>query len=328
MPKVIVDPTYQLLKKGPEDQSPRYREYRRKWVENPKKHIVEEFPIHLDLESTSGCNLKCPMCFQSYNPPKPGFMDFNLFKKIIDEGAEKGLCSVKLQYRGEPLLHPKLVDMVRYAKEKGVIEVMFNTNATLLTEDKSRAFVEAGLDKIVCSIDGYTKEVYEKIRVGAKFETILNNIKTLQRVKKEMGSKKPIVRVQMVDTPWNHDQIKGYLRFWGKIADQVGIEEMQDWRLDKNAPDTPTPEFCCPQLWQRLVILWDGKVVPCCGDHYQRMVIGDAATTKISEIWLGDKMNQLRELHMRGEAHKINICKSCDDRLRVLFGKGKYHVKI
>lgn len=226
------------------------------------------------------------------------------------------------------MLHPRLVDMVGYAKEKGIIEVMFNTNATLLTEEKSRAFIQAGLDKIICSIDGYTKKVYEKIRVGAKFEKVLSNVKTLQKLKKEVGSKKPIVRVQMVDTPWNHHQIKGYLKFWGKIADQVGIEEMQDWRPDKNAPDTPTPDFCCPQLWQRLVVLWDGTIVPCCGDHYQRMVLGDANKDKISEIWLGDKMNKLRELHMKGEAHKIEICKTCEDRIRVLYGKGKYRVKL
>jgi len=328
MSKVMVDPTFQLLKKGYEDQSARYKEYRRKWNENPKKHIVAEFPIHLDLESASGCNLKCPMCFQSYSPPEPGFMDFGLFKKIIDEGAERELCSIKLQYRGEPMLHPKLVDMVKYAKRKAIIEVMFNTNATLLSEEKSRAFIEAGLDKMICSIDGYTKKVYEKIRVGAKFKTVLNNVKTLQRLKKERESKKPIVRVQMVDTPWNHYQIKGYLKFWGKIADQVGIEEMQDWHPDKNAPDTPTPDFCCPQLWQRLVVLWNGAIVPCCGDHYQKMVLGDANRNKISEIWLGDKMSKMRAFHMKGEAHKIEICKTCDDRLRVLYGKGKYRAKL
>lgn len=262
--RVAVDPTYNEVKTSKRKLDKKYLEYRRRWKENPKNYIVGDFPIHLDLEGNTVCNLKCFMCFQSYDAPQPAiFMNMDLFKKIIDEGTEKDLCSVKTQYRGEPLLNPNMIEMVRYAKEKGMIEVMFNTNANLLTEEKSRELIKAGLDKLICSVDGCTKKVYESVRIGGNFDTVVKNIETMQRLKKEMGSKKPVVRVQMVDTPRNHHQINDYIKFWGKIADDVAIENMLDWNA-KEEDHRPLKEFACAQLWQRLLITADGDVLPCC----------------------------------------------------------------
>ena len=90
-----VDPTFYLKVVKSEEHTKEYLEYRRKWVENPKNFIVDDFPIHVDLETITNYNLKCFMCFQSYDPPKPLKMEFELFKKIIDEGVGKGLCSIK-----------------------------------------------------------------------------------------------------------------------------------------------------------------------------------------------------------------------------------------
>ena len=129
MAKTEIDPTFHLKLAKYEEQSAEYKDYRRRWNENPKNFIVDDFPIHVDLETTTSCNLKCFMCFQSFDPPKPLKMEFELFKKIIDEGVKKGVCSIKTQYRGEPLLDRRMPDMVRYAKKKGVMEIMFNTNS-------------------------------------------------------------------------------------------------------------------------------------------------------------------------------------------------------
>ncbi|MBU2562624.1 MAG: radical SAM protein [Nanoarchaeota archaeon] len=326
MAKTVVDPTYSEVKKSETEfeKSKEYIKYRRKWEENPKKHIVGDFPIHLDIESTSVCNLKCPMCFQSFNPPDKGFIDYDLFKKCIDEGVSKGLCSVKLMYRGEPLLHPRIEEMVKYCKEKGIIEVMFNTNATLLSKEKSRALIEAGLDKLICSVDGYTKEVYEKIRRGGKFETVLENIKNLQRLKKELGSEKPKVRIQMVDMPETHEYIEGYIKFWKEIGDDIAIEDLSDWNIQKE-DYTALKDFACAQLWQRLIVLYNGDVLLCCADHFKEMVLGNAGKESISKIWKSPKLNQFRDLHINGESHKMKICRLCG--LRAVMKKRKKIIK-
>jgi len=156
-----IDSNFHLKIAKKEKQTQEYVEYRRKWNENPQKFIVGDFPIHVDIETITTCNLKCFMCVQSYDPPDPMKMDFKVFKKVIDECAGKGVCSIKTQYRGEPLLDTRMPDMIKYAKEKGILEVMFNTNATLLSEGTAKALIDAGLDKIICSVDGYTKDVYE-----------------------------------------------------------------------------------------------------------------------------------------------------------------------
>jgi radical SAM protein with 4Fe4S-binding SPASM domain len=313
-----LDMTFHVMIKKTDLASPEYKEYRRKWEENPKNYIVGDFPMHLDLEANTACNLRCFMCFQSYDPPRPSIsMDMNLFKKLIDEGVEKGLCSIKPFYRGEPLLNPNMVEMVKYAKDKGVVEVMFNTNANLLTEEKSKELIEAGLDKLICSVDGSTKKVYERIRIGGNFETVVKNIKTMQRLKKEMSSKTPIVRVQMVDTPKNHDYIEDYLKFWGEIADQVAIEDMLDWNA-KEEDFRPLEDFACAQLWQRLVVLADGDVLPCCramrGGNEKLEVLGNAKKETLSNIWKGPKLTELRNLHKNGESHKIRMCRLCGAR--------------
>ena len=119
-----------------------YQAYRSEWDQRPVDRNPGSFPLHLDLDPTNACNLKCTMCprthylnngLTNWAPGgKIGFMDFALFCRIIDQAADNGVYSIKLNYLGEPLLHPRVVDMVAYAKARG-LEVMMNTNATLLS---------------------------------------------------------------------------------------------------------------------------------------------------------------------------------------------------
>ncbi|MCK5039246.1 MAG: radical SAM protein [Thermoplasmata archaeon] len=321
MAEVGVDQTFHLKVKTTEDQSAEYKEYRRRWNENPQDYIVEDFPMHVDLEVNTSCNLKCFMCFQSFDPPAPEKMDTDLFKKVIDEGTKKGLCAIKTQYRGEPLLDKRMPDLVKYAKEKGVLEVMFNTNANLLFEDTAKALIDAGLDKIICSVDGYSKDVYESVRIGGNFETMLTNIQRLQDLKKEMGLTKPVVRVQMVDTPRNHHQIDEYIKFWGAIVENIAIEDMLDWEANEEDP-TPLDNWACGQIWQRLLVLADGDVLPCCrgmkGATEKLMVLGNAHDISLEEIWKGEKLEALRKLHREGRSHEIKMCRLCGMRKEII----------
>ncbi len=123
-------------------------------------------PLRLWVEPTSFCNLKCPMCTSKDIPEdKIGYMDWGLYKKIIDE-ARDFVYDINLFLGGESLFHKRLPDMIRYAKENG-IGTRLSTNATVLTKEKREALLDAGLDFIIFSFDGYEKEVYENIRVNA-----------------------------------------------------------------------------------------------------------------------------------------------------------------
>jgi MoaA/NifB/PqqE/SkfB family radical SAM enzyme len=93
---------------------------------------------------------------------------------------------------GEPLLHERILEMVRCAKKAGC-SVGFTTNGTLLTEQVSQEIVKLKLDMIAISIDGATPRTYEAIRVGAKFDQVVANVRGLCKVKREAGNIKPEV---------------------------------------------------------------------------------------------------------------------------------------
>ncbi len=310
MPKVEINGNFHLLKKR--GLSPFeweiYSEYRRKWEEYPSKRKVDRFPIHLDIEVTSSCNLKCPFCITTHGNFKNGLMEYDLFKAIIDEGSEKGLYSVKLNWRGEPLIHQKLPEMVSYAKRKGIIDVFINTNATLFTEEKAKRLIESGIDRIIISFEGYEKEFYETQRVGAVFEDTLENIKNLMAIKKAINRPLPWVRIQTILLEELKPRVEAYSKFWSEIIDEVAYIDLKN---EVNRIPVGESEWVCPQLWQRLVIAWDGRIMPCVNDHFEKMCLGTVPETSIEEAWRSDKEKYMRELHSKGLGHKIDVCLDC-----------------
>jgi radical SAM protein with 4Fe4S-binding SPASM domain len=288
----------------------RYREYRRRWKEWPETFHAGEFPLHLDVETNSLCNLRCPFCATTHNRYKPGFMAEPTWKKILDESGRNELYSLKFTFRGEPLLHPDLPRMVKYAKDAGILDVYFNTNAVRLTEDGIRALIDAGLDRISISFEGFEKEVYERYRVGARFEQVVRNIETLKRVKEETGSVKPLVRVQTVLIPELTGREKEYAAFWTPRADEVAYLDMKN---EEGNPDHRgiISDWACPQLWQRLTITWEGKILPCVHDIYEWMSFGNVTDMPLREAWRSAREEGYRERHRAGRAHEIPACNRC-----------------
>ena len=129
------------------NRGPEYWEYRRKWEEYPKKQITPEGPLHLDIETLNLCNLACGFCPRTVEVNKgtysTGIMKFDFYSNLIDQGADFNACSVKFNFMGEPLMHPDVIKQVAYAKQKGFIEVMFNTNAVLPMEGRAAITVNS-----------------------------------------------------------------------------------------------------------------------------------------------------------------------------------------
>lgn len=293
------------------------KEYRVKWKMNPVKHIVDRFPIHLDIESTSICNLKCPFCAGTYEKYSYGHIEMDLYKKIVDEGSEKGLYSIKLNFRGEPLLHPEIAELVSYAKQKGIVDVFFNTNATLLTERTARKLIDAGLDRLIVSIEGYTKEIYEKNRVGGKFEKVVSNIRNFVELRQKLNSRTPILRLQTVNIEADEGYLKKYEEFWRGFADEITCIDLRDERRDYSGLNGGNWE--CPYPWRRLCITWDGNIYTCpfvnhAGDKYQWKGFGKIGETSLEEVWNCKDIMKIREVHRKGLSHTIEPCKFCSYR--------------
>ena len=288
----------------------RYREYRRRWAEQPLNFEAGDFPLHLDIEPSNICNLRCTFCATTYNNYNKGFMKEEIWKKILDEAGENGLCSLKFTYRGEPLLHKDLPRMIKYAKDVGVMDVYFNTNALKLDEGAIRKLIDAGLDRISISFEGTDKETYEKYRVGSDYNTVVRNIILLKEIKEELGIKFPLTRIQSVLVAEMIGKEKEYANFWQPFVDEVAYLDMKD---EANNPDHCgiSYDWACPMLWQRMTISWDGNILPCCHDIYGKMKLGNISNTTIKELWNGLSENWVRYLHKNNHAHELPACDRC-----------------
>ncbi|MHC4458675.1 MAG: radical SAM/SPASM domain-containing protein [Planctomycetota bacterium] len=297
-----------------------YREYRRQWHENPKQGIVAPFPLHLSLETTNLCNLHCPMCARTLKAKQglldpPRFMDYTIFTQIIDEGAAHGLKAIKLNAGdSEPLIAKDISERVRYAKERGILEVMINTNATLLTKKTSSELIEAGLDRLLVSFDSPNKKKYEEIRVGANFDKVVTNLRNFAKIRRDR--QRPVLRLSMVKMTNNQNEIKAFKDMWRGTADILAVLDYQNPQgMDESSRAAYKPSlkanFCCSQLWQRLQVRVDGTVTPCCGDYLNKLKLGNAENERIIDLWMGQKLNRLRELHRSGCFSEIATCRSC-----------------
>jgi len=243
-------------------------------------------------------------------------MGLGLFRRIIDEGVAHGLCSIKLSFRGEPLLHPQLPEMVAYAKSRGVLDVYFNTNATLLREATIHRLLDAGLDRISISVEGISKETYEAYRVGARFEQVVDNVKALRRIREARGLPYPQIRIQTVLLPELESSFPEYVGFWQPLADEVAyLDRRREGPGDDNRGRVAA--WACPMLWQRMSILWDGTLLPCLMHgvaDFGLMALGNVRQVEIKEMWLGERLEHIRQLHRAGRAHELEACDRCSFR--------------
>ena len=298
----------------------RYAKYRLDWLESPNKQYANSNnflsssneipnPLCVDIETASICDLGCPHCFREYIITPDKVMTEKLYKKIINSISKLNVPSIKLNWRGEPLLHPKLCEFIKYAKENKILEVMINTNATKLNKTMSENLINSGLDQIIFSFDGGSKKTYDKMRPGRfdknTFENVYSNIKNFYETKKKLKSKFPTTKIQMVLTEDTREEIDPFYNLFNKIVDDVtvvqycerggNVSELSDGnkkKIDKYIVNNNLPNDTsymvdasnkiylsnkrkpCAQLFQRLMVTYDGKVGMCCHDWGAQHCIG------------------------------------------------------
>lgn len=298
-----------------------YWNYRKLWNKVPLKQVKTAFPMHLDIEITNHCNLLCPMCPRTLMLERgetitPYYVDFKVFKTAIDQGKDKGLYAVNLNAAGETLFHPDIVKMVKYAKDNGILDIMFHTNATLLTENISKQLIDAGLDKLIVSFDSPIKEHYEKIRVGAKFDSVVKNVRRFAKLKEKNGKETPQLRINMVVMKENETEKKMMIDFWKGVANGIGflgcINPMSMDQKDRSIKGEKfNHNFCCEKLWQRLTIGYKGEIKLCHMDEYNQIELGNIFKDKIENIWNGEQLEDIRNKHLSGNISKVTLCKMC-----------------
>ena len=290
-----------------------YFKNRFKWHFYPRLRYVSKFPDHVDVELSSTCDMKCPMCYTTTDTYKDSvtrkLMSPELFKKIIDECARYGVYSIRLSLRGEPFLHKGIAELTRYAKEKGIREVATLTNGLRLNPELFIEMMKAGLDWLTISFDGMGA-TYDRIRAPAKFVEAVEKIKTYSRIKKQYRSVKPAIKIQAV-WPAIKDCAQEFYDLFEPYVDHIASNPLIDY-LHTSHEIEYEKNFVCPVLYQRLVIGSDGKVLLCSNDEFGRYLLGDANKESLYDIWQGPKMKRARELHLKHVGHQeLAPCKDC-----------------
>lgn len=257
----------------------------------------------LIIEPTNTCNLRCTFCYVTEGMERPdGFMDLALFKKVIDDCPElEHLC---MHNWGEPLLHKGIFEMFDYAHNAGVPWLVMNTNGTLLTHKMINRIVDSPLSIIRFSIDG-SAETFKRVR-GVELEKITDNIIRLKELKEK---KRPDLSMGVVFTveedTWEDAQ--QYIEYWSEIVDHVRLQP----KLIEGPRVDPCPELFGKD-YGKLVVLWDGTVIPCCVDYNATMKLGNANDSKVSDLWWAQEMESLRLKHLGGDfPTRCENCQEC-----------------
>lgn len=299
-----------------EEFKKRYKKYREDWhninniiSNNKNSNSLFQKPLCVDIETASICDLACPHCFREYIVTPDKIMKEGLYLKIMREVKELQVPSIKLNWRGEPLLNPAIDKFIKIAKENEVIDVSINTNATTLNEEKSLKILNSGLDQIIFSFDGGTKETYEKMRPGRfkknTFNKIYENIKNFCLLKKKLKKVFPITKIQMVMTKNSRNEVKNFYDLFSDLIDDVVITQYQerggnmddildeqkkklnDYKDQNNLKElnhyiakadgellVSKERRTCDQIYQRLMVTYNGHVGMCCHDWGAKHCIG------------------------------------------------------
>ena len=277
-----------------------------------RQAVLSGGPIEITLESTSKCNLSCPMCPRHIYRFDNEDMDLDLYQKIISDC--KGDVEFVWAYGiGEPMLHPSIFEMIRVTREAGIRTGM-STNATLLDGKRADQLLDSSLDYLILAFDGASPETYEKYRLGASFERTRANI--LAFLNKKVERRSPIhVVVQMVLLQENMREVPEFRQLWSV----PGVDEIRFKRDEIRLEGSRIPNSelkgqrrnPCHMLWRGpLYVRYDGMAYPCCY-MYGDAPIGDLKTQRVGEVWNSAAMVKLRTAHLAGDLSEYPVCMSC-----------------
>ena len=271
------------------------------------------FPSVILLDTVSYCNLFCSMCgFRKMTRPK-GYMSWELFRKIIDEVADtKPDTRVWMVFFGESLIRHDIFDMIRYTKDKGLTDVVLNSNGMLLDNIDIRAeLISSGLDSIYIGIDAATRETYDKLRVGGDFKKVLWNVKRLAAESEKYGH--PKVYAQFVEMEENQHEKDDFISYWSSLGVSVKIRP----KVTFTGAATPfnvqnIPRYPCHWVMQTMSILWNGDVCLCANDYDGKYIFGLVTESSIKDTWALGKA--VREAHGFGNWGVLPTpCRECTD---------------
>lgn len=280
------------------------------------------------------CNFRCKYCVQSVPIEEAGakehrgardlvrkFMPWETFLRVAAQMQEfpQRIRKTLLSSLGEPLLHPRLADMIAYLSAHNIsdsCEVV--SNASVLTPELSRALVDAGLTRLCISIQGMTAEKYKEI---CGYPIDMDELQANLRYFYEYSRGRCRLHIKTVDIALDAGEKEAFLSTFGAFCDSIHVDHVIPAYQDVNYDFLGEQEYgqfsdarrrvdVCSPLFYTLYVTPAGDVVPCCVVPYA-MYYGNVAQESLCTIWNGGKRRKLLELHLKKRRNMHPVCKDC-----------------
>lgn len=284
------------------------------------RHEAKEFPMMCVLSFVYVCNAQCPYCPYTNSKIRDDykdrpFMNMDTFKIIASQCGEYGAW-LRLSGGGEPMLHPHAVELMEYAKKVGA-KIGLITNGSRFTEENTERLLHAQVDMIEFSVDAADSETYAKVRKGLDWDILLKNVKRMVKLRNKLKSSTKIIASGVNQIGVNIDEVE---KFWEPIVDNFQKRKYLTWGINDpsgsadSVPYLPLEQHIpCPFLFERLNIDSRGKVMVCGYDIAAITDMGNIHEKNIKEMWLGERFEYYRKMHLANKGNEIELCKNCPD---------------
>lgn len=285
-----------------------------KEIERTLSH--REWPKIFAVELNADCNLACAMCHHPQMKRPKGIMPLALFQRCADQiGAMAPDTDVWFSFCGEPLLSPeRFFECIEYGARAGLRSMNLNTNGMYLTREVADRLVKSPLRLVVVGLDGFSKDVYERVRIGSHRETVYGNVEYLLEQSKRTGGPTPEVMVQFIEMNENVHELPAFKAHWLERGATVKVRNMLSWggKFVSPVASIAADRIPCPWAITMMHVFWDGRVPRCPGDTEGEEGSGNAWDTPLLDLWAG--LGGYRDLHL---AHRFDElpdrCKKCTD---------------
>jgi len=247
--------------------------------------------VALILEPVFDCNLRCTYCPWSLMRPRleglrPRLMTWETFCAAVDT-APKTVETIQFSGLGEPLMHPRICDMIERVADRGKRPSLF-TNGTLLKGDLLRRLAQTPLSVLNLSLEP-DAETCRKYR-GIDLDTVRKHVEEFVALKQPATE----VKIRMVVHPGNVDRLGAVWDPWRGLVDDIKM-------CPVFTTDGAGSPFLCMEPWRGNLTVWtNGKVTPCCLDTFEDLVIGNIHKEAFAEIIHGKAYRDLLNRFTKG----------------------------
>lgn len=271
------------------------------------KFYYPEVPKNIQIETTIACNATCWFCPQKYATRRPMFMKEEVWKKIIDDTRGLGIT-----YRpfilNEPFVDKRMAKIIRYIKEDPSATVEFNTNGEALIPKTTDQVIEAGVDVMRFSIDGFKRETFDEAR-GISYDKVYANVEYFIKAANQ-AAQEIHTEVRMIRLPGTEEEQQDFHNYWIKHKpSSVLFTDLYRYPWEGQTESLALP---CLKIQDEMFFYVDGRATLCCWDSKERQIVGDVRQESVLDIWRGEALKHCRTLLDAGKRSELSLCSRCD----------------